>query len=188
MNKPVVLLVDDEPLVTEALKRALYRSGLEIHAATSASSALALLSTRSVDVIVSDEQMPGMNGTEFLRHICQLHPRTIRIMLTGHVKVETAMRAINDGQVHRFLTKPCNEADLVMTIREALRLRDLANHSRKLLQEFQRQSAMLQGMKAAGRGVGQIAPGASEPSAPEQEHDVDGLMRLLEDAVKGNES
>jgi len=79
-----VLFVDDELHVTEGLKRALRKEPYEIMSANSADKALEILARQPVDIVVSDEKMPGMSGSEFLTVVCRKYPDTIRIILTGH--------------------------------------------------------------------------------------------------------
>jgi two-component system probable response regulator PhcQ len=138
-----ILLVDDEPNVTEALKRALWRQPYTFLTATSGTAAQQLLERQHVDVVVSDEQMPGMSGSEFLSWVRKQFPHTIRVILSGQASLEAALRAINEGEVHRFFLKPCNPTDLVITIEQALRLKRLEEQSRRLLREYQRQAAAL---------------------------------------------
>ena len=115
-----VLLVDDEPNVTDALKRLLRQEPYEILTAISAAAAQELLERNHVDVVISDEQMPGMSGSVFLSGVRKQYPHTIRMVLSGQASLEAAVRAINEGEVYRFFLKPCNATDLVITIRQAL--------------------------------------------------------------------
>jgi two-component system probable response regulator PhcQ len=122
--KHTVLLLDDEPHVLHALVRLLRKESYEIVTASSAEEAARILDSRPVDLIVSDEQMPGMSGTEFLAKVADEFPNVVRIILTGHATVPTAIRAINDVKVQHFFTKPCNEVDLALAIRKALQEKD----------------------------------------------------------------
>lgn len=119
-RRPVVLLVDDDPAATTALRRLMRREPWEIHEVHSAQAALDLLAVRTVDLILSDEQMPGLSGSEFLARVRRVQPQTIRMILTGHASVEAAVRAINDGGVRRLFLKPCDEAELIGSLRAAL--------------------------------------------------------------------
>jgi DNA-binding NarL/FixJ family response regulator len=125
-----VLLVDDEPDVVDALMLALRAQEYELFAETSPLRALQLLERRSIDVVISDERMPGMSGSEFLARAYQAQPDAVRIVLTGYASVEAAMRAINQGRIARFLCKPCLGDDLVRSVSEALRERDLRENRR----------------------------------------------------------
>ena len=148
-----VLFVDDEPHVTEALKRALRKEPYEVLSAGSARDALSVLSEQAVDVVVSDEQMPGMSGTEFLAQVADVYPDTIRIVLTGQATMETAIRAINEGRVYRFMTKPVIEMDLVVTIRRALEHKEVMIKAAKLEEIAQRQRRTLEGLEKQYPGI-----------------------------------
>jgi two-component system, probable response regulator PhcQ len=184
MRRECVLLVDDEPNITAGLKRALRREPYEILTANSAQEGLEILAAQPVDVVVSDEQMPGMSGSEFLRNVCRKYPNTVRMMLTGQASLEAAIRAINEGEVYRFFTKPCNDADLRLTIRNALQQQILMRQSRRLLREYQRWTAE---RRAAESGV------AAEPAHAESgeaivieeiEGNVDDLLREIENQIE----
>lgn len=148
-----VLFVDDEPHITKGLKRALHKEPYEILSANSANEALDILAREPIDVVVSDEKMPGMSGSEFLTLVCQKYPGTIRIILTGHASLDTAIRAINGGEIYRFLTKPCNEVDLAITIRQALQQKSLTIQSLRLLNRVKHQSALLQELEKEYPGI-----------------------------------
>lgn len=138
-----ILLVDDEAHVTAALSRHFSKQTYDVVTVTSAAAAQEVLAKQSVDVIVTDERMPGESGTEFLAKVRRKYPNTIRMVLSGQASLEAAVRAINEGEVYRFLLKPCNPTDLIFTIQRALEHRRLAQKSRELLREFQRQAALL---------------------------------------------
>lgn len=148
-----ILFVDDEPRVTEALKRALRKEPYRVLSADSAARGLEILAREPVDVVVSDELMPGMPGSEFLARVRRDYPDTARIILTGHANLESAIRAINEGQVYRFLTKPCNELELIVTIRQALQHKELMAKSRQLLLAAKRQHAILEDLEKAHPGI-----------------------------------
>ncbi|SMC24257.1 Response regulator receiver domain-containing protein [Desulfacinum hydrothermale DSM 13146] len=124
-----VLFVDDEPHFTSAVKRALRREPYKILTANSAMEALRIMSEQTVHVVVSDERMPGMSGAEFLTMVRDLHPDTMRIMLTGYATLEAAIRAINEGEIYRFLTKPCQARDLSQVIRQAMACQEALKQS-----------------------------------------------------------
>jgi len=132
--RPQVLLVDDNPQLTEALQRLLRKEPYDILTANSADEALGIFAQQSIDVVVSDEQMPGMTGSEFLALVRCNYPDTMRILLTGQASLEATIRAINDGEIYRFLTKPCCKVDLSSAIQQALQ--------QAAAREAQRQQAM----------------------------------------------
>ncbi len=114
-----LLLVDDEVNVLNALKRLLRQNGYRILTATSASQGFELLALNRVQVIISDQRMPEMNGTEFLNRVKQLYPDTVRIVLSGYTDLHSVTDAINIGAVYKFLTKPWEDEDLLEQIGEA---------------------------------------------------------------------
>jgi DNA-binding NarL/FixJ family response regulator len=113
------LVVDDEPSVTRGIQLALRRSTFEIVAAHSAASALELLRARRIDVVVTDERMPGMGGTEFLVRVRAEFPGIARILLTGYATLDVAAQAINEGKVAFLLQKPCPPEQLQDAIARA---------------------------------------------------------------------
>ncbi|GMT41941.1 MAG: hypothetical protein IEMM0002_0352 [bacterium] len=132
-----VLLVDDEPAVTEGLKRVLYDEPFQILVARSAKEALYIIDNELIDVVVSDEEMPGLGGLDFLTLVWNKYPDTIRMLLTGKASLELTIRAINEGNLYRFFTKPCNEVDLATTIRQALKQKEVQAESTRLQQELE---------------------------------------------------
>ncbi len=120
-----LLLVDDEPHILSALTRMLRREGYNILSSTSPQEAFDLLAKHSVQVVISDQRMPEMSGTEFLSRVRQLYPDTVRIVLTGYTDLESVTGAINRGAIYKFLTKPWDDDQLREQIREAFRLAKL---------------------------------------------------------------
>ena len=118
-EKPSLLLVDDEPNILSALKRSLRQEGYEILTANNAVEALELLANHPVMVVLSDQRMPKMLGTEFLSLVKVRHPRTVRMILSGYADLNTITEAINKGEVYKFHTKPWDDTELRNAIREA---------------------------------------------------------------------
>lgn len=117
-----VLFVDDEPQVLAAMRRALFAQPFEFVAAATGLEALAVLASRHIDVVVSDEQLPDITGTELLTRARAKYPRVARIILTGHANLEGTLRAINQAAVFRYLQKPCCPREIAASIRDALRV------------------------------------------------------------------
>jgi PAS domain S-box-containing protein/diguanylate cyclase (GGDEF)-like protein len=130
-----LLLVDDEENILASLKRLLRRSGYRIVTAPSAAEGLMRLSEVDVDVIVSDQRMPGMTGVEFLRRAKELYPETIRIVLSGYTELQSISDAINEGAIYKFLTKPWEDDLLRANIEEAFRQKEIADENRRLDKE-----------------------------------------------------
>lgn len=132
-----LLLVDDEEHVLAALKRLLRRDGYTIVTAGGAAEGLKRLAECEVDVIVSDQRMPGMTGVEFLRRAKELYPHTTRMMLSGYTELQSILDAINEGAIYKFLTKPWEDARLREHIAEAFRQKELADENRRLARQVQ---------------------------------------------------
>jgi DNA-binding NtrC family response regulator len=141
--KHQILIVDDEPRVLTGLKRALRKEPYTVLTVTSAAEALAVLAEQPVDVVISDHDMPGMTGTVFLAQVAHLYPDTVRFMLTGKPSLEVAIQALNKGAVRRFFTKPCDEVDLTISIRQSIEQRDLMLEASRLLRKYRSQEARL---------------------------------------------
>ncbi len=107
-----VLLVDDEVNITRALKRLLRRDGYRILVANSPQEAFDLLASYEVQVIISDQRMPEMTGTELLRLAKELYPDTVRILLTGYTELATVTDAVNQGWLFKFVSKPWDDEEL----------------------------------------------------------------------------
>jgi response regulator RpfG family c-di-GMP phosphodiesterase len=130
-----ILLVDDESSILDAWRRNLSRE-FQIETATSGAQALELLAGNGpYAVIVSDMRMPGMDGVQLLSKIKTKSPDTIRIMLTGHSDIETAINAINEGSIFRFLSKPTSKETMARTLTAALVQYRLVTAERQLLEQ-----------------------------------------------------
>ncbi len=148
-----VLIVDDEKNILEALKRALSDEPFEVVTATSGSEGLALLEAHPVKVVISDQRMPGMSGSDFLQLVRNRFPETVRIMLTGHASLDAAMRAVNYGDIYRFFTKPWNDLELIQTIRAAVEKYDTEAENRRLLLTVKRQADELSAIEERFPGI-----------------------------------
>ncbi|MFH1984482.1 MAG: response regulator [Pseudomonadota bacterium] len=151
-----VLIVDDQAIIRELLEEALTRERYAIFSAPSAEAALKILATQPVDVVVSDEKMPGMSGTQFFGIVRNRYPDTIRIILTGHASLDTAIRAINEGEIYRFFTKPCNIVDLTVTIRQGLQQRELHRENLRLKKIIDRQATTLETLEKQCPGISDV--------------------------------
>ena len=130
-----VLFVDDEPNILEAYRRQ-FRKIFLVHTAVGGQEGLnALTEQGAFAVVISDLKMPGMNGIEFLSKVKALSPDTVRMMLTGYADLQTAIDAVNEGNIFRFLTKPCPPDKLALAIGEGLKQYSLVIAERELLEE-----------------------------------------------------
>ena len=118
MSKASVLLVDDEFRIIRSLK-ILFRSHFEVFTATRGQDALNILEKNKINVIVSDQRMPGMTGVELLSKVKKASPNTMRIVLTGYSDTDAIVSSINDGEVFRFVNKPWDNREFAETVRKA---------------------------------------------------------------------
>ena len=142
-NSPSVLLVDDEPGILRLHAGWLQPHGYATHIATSASEGLLVLEAQHVDVVISDEVMPGQAGSEFLTTVRRRFPNVTCIILTGHASLDAAVRAVNDANVFRFLTKPCAPDEFFKTVAAAVRHNRLTRLARHL-EEDENQRELLE--------------------------------------------
>jgi response regulator RpfG family c-di-GMP phosphodiesterase len=184
--RPTLLFVDDEANVTAALVRHFPKQDYEVLTVTSAAAAYELLGHRPVDVIISDERMPGESGTEFLSKVRRLYPSTIRMVLSGHASMDAAIRAINEADAYRFFLKPCNPGDLLAAVKQAIDERRLRQQGLAVTKELQpgladhidrpQPSYMFRiGDRVVRRGAQSEGPGTITQVLP------DGVVRVLWD-------
>src|SRR5579859_6959185 len=133
MNE-TILFVDDDIRIVSGLQRTL-RKEYEMEISGGPGDALDAIREAPYAVVVSDLKMPGMNGVEFLTRVKQLAPDTVRVLLTGQADLDTAIAAVNDGHVFRFLTKPCPQAVLTTTLDAALAQYRLVRAEKDLFHE-----------------------------------------------------
>lgn len=133
-ERPRVLLVDDEPNVLESVGRQLRRSYQVTMAAGAEAGLQALAGEGPFNVVVSDLMMPGMDGIAFFKRVRQSDPDSVRVLLTGNADVQSAMAAVNEGSVFRFLTKPCSQLVLDQALTAASEQHRLITVERTLLE------------------------------------------------------
>ena len=120
-----LLLVDDEENILRALRRTLRKDNYNILTCTNAQEAFELLALNNVHVIISDQRMPGMTGTEFLKKVKDIYPNTIRMVLSGFTDLKSVTEAINQGAIYKYLTKPWDDNTLSESIQQAFKQYDL---------------------------------------------------------------
>lgn len=120
-----ILFVDDDEFLLSSLKRSLYREDFEILCADSALDALNTLKKTNVDIVVSDQEMPGIKGIDFLEKVYKDHPGTLRCILTGFATTELAIAAINKGFINKFFTKPLNRVEFLASIKSSLKKKEI---------------------------------------------------------------
>ena len=132
---PCILCVDDEPQILQGLTLHLRRQYKVVTAESAAAALKVIAETSAPAVVVSDMRMPGMDGAALLKRMLQLHPETTRILLTGEPSRDSAATAVNEGQIFRFLTKPCAPDDLRAAVEAGVVQHRLVTAEKVLMQE-----------------------------------------------------
>ena len=134
-DKMRILCVDDAKNVLDALKRQLY-AHFEVITAIGGEEGLKIIEEEGpFPIVVSDMRMPKMDGATFLKNVKILDSDTVRILLTGQADIDSTIRAVNEGHIFRFLTKPCSKEDLLSSLKEAAKQHHLITSERVLLEE-----------------------------------------------------
>jgi two-component system, probable response regulator PhcQ len=154
-----VLFVDDEPSVLAALRRTLRGVGHRVLTAETPQEALELLGRERVDLLVSDIDMPVMNGIDLIAQVRRQHPSVVRVLLTGRGSMETALRAINDGEVFRYLTKPWSSDELRTIIAAGLARLDGMRQVAAADELAQRRRRLLARLEADHPGITEVPSG-----------------------------
>lgn len=173
-----VLLVDDEASILSSLRRLLRPTGYTIHTAESGQAGLEILEREPVDLVISDMRMPEMNGAQFLEQVRIRWPATMRILLTGYADVSSTIDAINRGEIFRYVSKPWDDTEITLTIRDALESRRLRRENARLLALTQAQNEDL-----AQLNVGLERKVAERTAEIEQ---VNSFLNLANDRLKQN--
>lgn len=141
-----VLCVDDEVNILQTLKRLLRKENYQLLTASSGKEGLEILANNDVHLVISDQRMPEMSGTEFLAEIKDRFPDVIRIILTGYTEVDAITESINRGHIYKFFLKPWNDDNLKLEIRKALDQYDLIKANEHLTRTIIRQNEILKEM------------------------------------------
>jgi response regulator RpfG family c-di-GMP phosphodiesterase len=139
-NRHTVLCVDDEKNILGSLKRLLRKEDYRILTASSGEEGLKVLEENDVQMVISDQRMPEMSGTEFLAALKTKYPDVIRIILSGYTDVDSITESINRGHIYKFLLKPWNDQNLKLEIKQALEQYDLIQANKKLDEKVMKQN------------------------------------------------
>ncbi|MDR3391915.1 MAG: response regulator [Sulfuriferula sp.] len=143
-----LLFVDDESNILSALKRLFRPFGYRILIAESGAQGLEIMARETVDLVVSDMRMPEMNGAQFLERVRAGWPDTVRILLTGYAEIGATIDAINKGQIYRYISKPWEDNDITLAVRQALEFKLLEKEKRRLEALTREQNAALKQLNA----------------------------------------
>jgi response regulator RpfG family c-di-GMP phosphodiesterase len=131
-KRPVILCVDDEPSILSALRRLFRSHGFTVLAAESGQAGLDLLESEPIDLVISDMRMPHMDGVVFLEHVRQRRPDILRLLLTGYADLASITGAINRGEIYRYIAKPWDDTDIILTVQDALDRSALIQEKKRL--------------------------------------------------------
>jgi two-component system probable response regulator PhcQ len=154
--KHTILIIDDDVAIREMMKESFSKEPYTVLIAGSADEALSILSQGPVDVVISDEKMPGMSGSELLAVVRKKYPDTIRMILTGHANLDSVIRAINEGEIYRFFKKPCNMIDLAITVRHALQHKVVLEESQRLQKVVNQQYTLIDDIEKHHPGISNV--------------------------------
>ncbi|MEX5350896.1 HD domain-containing phosphohydrolase [Pseudomonas juntendi] len=143
IHRPKVLLVDDEAPILNSLRRLLRGQFYDVLLAESGAQALEIMAEQPVDLVVSDARMPKMDGATLLAHVRHQYPTAMRIMLTGYADPTAIIKAINEGQIHRYISKPWNDDELLLVLRQALEHQHSERERQRLERLIRKQNTQL---------------------------------------------
>jgi len=141
--KHTVLLVDDEEKILNSLKRLLRKEEYQLLTASSVAEGLKVLEENDIHLVISDQRMPQMSGTEFFAIVKERYPDAIRIILTGYTEVDSVTESINKGHIYKFFLKPWNDQSLKLEINQALDQYDLIQSNKRLHEKVLEQNEEL---------------------------------------------
>jgi DNA-binding NtrC family response regulator len=153
MDKWNLLFVDDEVNVLNAIRRTLRKEPYRIFFAQEPEEAMEVLRDNEIDIVVSDHLMPAMDGLTFLKLVKSEYPHIIRIILTGHADLQLAIAAINEGEVFRLLTKPWNDIELRVTLKNICDYLELRRENLVLHGTVKRQRTFIDKMEREHPGI-----------------------------------
>lgn len=175
-QKPVIALVDDEPEILNALVRLFRHRDWITLTCDDARTAHAELQHHQLDLIISDYRMPGMDGVTLLNQFKQSHPDALRIVLSGQADLRGVVNAVNDSEVYRFILKPWANEDLLVTLDNALRYKEMVLENQRLAETVRRQQRELENQKREFERLESEVPGITRV-----ERDQDGFITLSDE-------
>ncbi len=168
-----LLIIDDEPSILSSLRRQ-FRKSYHVHIANSALEGLELMKEHAMQVIISDQRMPGMNGAEFFDQVKYEYPDATRLLLTGYADIQAVIEAINEGNIFRYVTKPWDPTELDTIVREAFDRHDLIVRNKRLVNELQEANQDLE-QRVAARTV----------QLPELNREKDRMIGIVAHDLRG---
>lgn len=153
MHNSTVLIVDDEINIISSISRLFIDDNYRILGARSGEEGLVTLKKHDVDLVISDQRMPGMSGLKFIKKVSIGYPDILTIMLTAFADIDIAIKAINEAGVYKFILKPWNDYELRLTVNRALELRRLITERNSLLHKIKKQESILRALERSYPGI-----------------------------------
>jgi signal transduction histidine kinase len=178
-RRHTLLIVDDEVDVLDSLRHQFHRT-YQVLTSPTGSQAIELLEKNEVEVILTDQRMPGMPGDVLLRHARQLKPDTIRMLFTGYADIQAVINAVNEGHIFRYILKPWDTAELEGIIRQGIEQYNLLADRRRLIGELQAANAQLVEANAELARAGQLKTAFIEVASHEFNTPITLVLGLTE--------
>lgn len=158
MDRYKILIIDDEVEILQAISRLLRRPEYDLFAANSAAEAREFFAANDIDLVLSDYMLDkSINGVELLKELTAGKPDVITMLITGYVDINIALEAINSLGVYKFILKPWNNEDLVLTVRRALEQRKLILENRRLQDELKKRESLIDQLEKEHPGITSVA-------------------------------
>ncbi|OZG71146.1 hypothetical protein BTA51_22490 [Hahella sp. CCB-MM4] len=171
-----IAIIDDEENILNSLRRTLRKQGWEVLTFSDPHTALAELRFNEVDIIISDYRLPDMDGVELLNLLKTVVPDALRILLSGQADLAGVMGAINQAEVYRFISKPWNDSELIMTLENALKYNELEKENRRLAELVRDQKKALRKHLDELQRLERVSPGITQVHWND-----DGSINLLDE-------
>ena len=152
-DKPALLIVDDENSILSSLKRLFIDEDFIIITANSGEEGLQKIEEHEIDLVLSDQKMPEMSGIEFLKKVRINHPHVLTILMTAQADIDNAVKAINDAGVYKFILKPWDKEDLIITIKRAFELMKMTPERDALVNKMKTQDILLENLEKQYPGI-----------------------------------
>lgn len=174
-DKQTIIIIDDEQPIVDALRRDLAHKAREIICSTDPDEVLAICRDRKIDMVISDYQMPKMNGVALLTEILAIQESIVRIICSGYGDLEFLKEAINKVGINRFIEKPWDSFQLEMTVSQALSTKEIADKNIALLKEIQEKNNYINQQQKEIARLEAIQPGITKVN-----WDTDGAIIIKE--------
>jgi DNA-binding NtrC family response regulator len=153
MEKVFILLVDDDENLLQGLRRSLKNNNYEIITANSGNRAIEVLKKDKIDILITDEKMPGMSGSNLTAYVRKNYPDVLCMILSGQSDIDSIIKAVNEGEIYRFLTKPCNISELKINIANAIQHLKLLRRMREMEMIINKQNKILNELEEKYPGI-----------------------------------